>query len=318
MTENARIAAALRPLQPGDRCALISPSGASEEEAIAKGEDLLRSWGLVPVRAPHVADRHARADYLAGADEDRAADLTWAWTDPEISGVFCVRGGYGAIRVLDHLDPEALAAATPKPLFGSSDITALHEYWQQHVGVPTWFTPMIATGDLLNSPENVDALRRAVLGDGPLEVASDPETATLVPGVAHGELTGGNVSLLAMSTGSHPGTRTRAEGRIVLLEEIHESAYRLDALMQILLRSGYFDGAAAVGLGTWVDCGPIEDIRALMEELLSPLGIPVVWGLRFGHGARVSSFPIGCGLTATLTADDQPQLVFDRVDARSA
>lgn len=304
---------ALRGLKPGARCALISPSGPSEEEAVAKGESLLRSWGLEPVRGPHALDRHARAsDYLAGSDEARAEDLSWAWTDPTIDGVFCVRGGYGAIRVLDHLDAERLAAAEPKPLYGSSDITALHEYWQQRLGVPSWFTPMIATGDLQNSPENIEALRRAVLGEGAWEVASDAETATIVPGAAHGELTGGNVSLLAMSVGSHPSTVGRADGRIVLLEEIHESPYRLDGLMQILLRSGYFDGAVGVGLGTWVDCGPIDEIRALMEELLAPLGVPVVWGLRFGHGPKVSSFPIGRGVTATLTADERPRLELDR------
>jgi len=303
---------ALRSLRPGARCALISPSGPPEPAFVDRGEALLRSWGLEPVRGAHVLDRHERATgYLAGSDEARAADLSRAWTDPDIDAIFCVRGGYGAIRLLEHLDAEVLAAASPKPLYGSSDITALHEYWQQRLGVPSWFTPMIATGDLLDSPGNVDALRAAVLGERPWELASDADTVTLVAGEAHGELTGGNLSLLAMSTGSHPSTQDRAAGRIVLLEEIHESPYRIDGLMQILLRSGYFDGAVGVGLGTWVDCGPLDEIRALMEELLAPLGVPVVWGLRFGHGPDVSSFPLGRGVTATLTADDRPRLAFD-------
>lgn len=303
---------ALRPLSKGARCALISPSGPPVPGAVDEAEALLRSWGLEPVLGAHALDRHERAsDYLAGSDADRAADLTRAWTDPSIEGIFCLRGGYGAIRLLDHLDAEALAAASPKPLYGSSDITALHEFWQQRLGVPTWFTPMIATRDLLDSPGNVAALREAVMGERPWELASDEETVPLVSGEARGEVTGGNLSLLAMSTGSHPSTIGRAEGRIVLLEEIHESPYRLDGLMQILLRSGYFDGAVGVGLGTWVDCGALDEIRALMTELLTPRRIPVVWGLRLGHGPDVSSFPIGRGVTATLTADDHPRLVFD-------
>jgi muramoyltetrapeptide carboxypeptidase len=171
---------------------------------------------------------------------------------------------------------------------------------------------MIATKDLQDSPENVEALRRAVLGGGPWEVASDDETATIVPGEVHGEITGGNLDLLSLSTGSHPSVIGRAEGKIVLMEEIHESPYRLDRLLQLLLRSGYFDGAIGIGLGTWVDWGPLPEIRALMEETLSPLGVPVIWGLRFGHGARVSSFPIGHGITATLRADDKPALVLDQ------
>lgn len=303
---------ALGHLSPGARCALISPSGPSKEEQLLRAEQLLRSWGLEPVRGQHVLDRHERASgYLAGSDAARAADLSWAWTDPSIDGVFCVRGGFGAIRVLDHLDVDALAAATPKPLYGSSDITALHEFWQQRLGMPSWFTPMVATNDLLESPFNVEALRRAVLGEGPLELASDADTSTIVPGTARGELTGGNLSLLAMSVGSHPSTLDRARGRIVLIEEIHESAYRIDALMQILIRSSYFEGAVGLGLGTWVDCGPVDEIRDLMTELLTPLGVPVVWGLRFGHGPDVSSFPIGAGVHATLIADSEPRLLFD-------
>ena len=302
---------ALRALEPGARCALVSPSGPSTVEAVEKAEALLRSWGLEPVRGAHVLDRHERAHgYLAGSDADRAADLTAAWTDPSIDAVFCVRGGYGAIRILDLLDADALAAAEPKPLIGSSDITALHEFWQQRLGVPTWFTPMIATNDLLESPNNVEDLRVAVLGAGPLEIARDADTETLVPGVATGDLTGGNLSLLAMSVGSHPSTGDRARGKIVLIEEVHESPYRIDGLMQILLRSGYFDGAVAVGLGTWVDCGDLDEVKALMRELLEPLGVPVIWGLRFGHGPDVSSFPIGAGVTATLIADDNPRIEF--------
>lgn len=314
MSENSKSpdrSPALNPLRPGARCALISPSGPPVPSAVEEAEALLRSWGLEPVRGRHSLDRHERASgYLAGSDADRAADLNWAWTDPAIDGVFCLRGGYGAIRVLDHLDASALAAAQPKPLYGSSDVTALHEFWQQRLRVPTWFTPMLATRDLLDSVGNIAALRAAVLGERPWEVASDGETVSIVTGEARGEVTGGNLSLLAMSTGSHPSTLDRAEGRIVLIEEIHESPYRLDGLMQILLRSGYFDGAVGVGLGTWVDSGDLEEIRALMTELLTPLGIPVVWGLRFGHGPDVSSFPIGYGVMATLSSDDQPKLSF--------
>lgn len=316
MTDMARIAPALSSLKPGARCALISPSGPPVPAMVDKAEALLASWGLAPVRGAHVLDRHPRATtYLAGTDEARAADLTWAWTDPDIDAVFCIRGGYGAIRLLDLLDAERLGAATAKPMYGSSDITALHEFWQQRLGVPTWFTPMIATRDLQDSPANVEWLRRAVFGDGPWEMATDEHTETITPGVAHGEVTGGNMDLLSMSTGTHPSVLGRAAGRIVLLEETHESTYRLDRLLQLLSRSGYFEGAIGIGLGTWEDCGPLPEVRALMEEKLAPLGIPVIWGLRFGHGNKASSFPMGKGVTATLTADDNPRLVFDQPTA---
>lgn len=312
MTQNPRVSSALRVLKPGARCALISPSGPAIPENIERAVSLVRSWGLEPVLGPHAAERHPRAKrYLAGTDEARAADLMWAWTDPSIDAIFCLRGGYGAIRLLDRLDVTALCAAVPKPLFGSSDITALHEFWQREIGVPTWFAPMVATKDLLDDPHNIESVRKAALGEGPLELSCDGDTATLVSGTARGELTGGNLSLIAMNIGSRSVDPERARGRIVLIEEIEEPLYKLDSLMHALLRSRYFDGVAGIMLGVWTDCGPEHEIRALMEETLAPLGVPVVWGLRFGHGHGVSTFPVGRGVTGTLFADDNPRFAFD-------
>lgn len=309
MTENAlRITLtnpsdpALTPLKPGSKVALICPSGPPSPENLDHAVELLTSWGLEVVEGPNARRRHPRAkSYLAGTDAERAADLTWAYTDPEISAVFCARGGYGAIRIIDLLNPHTLSAHR-KPLYGSSDITALHEYWQTRLQTPSWFSPMPATSDLLDCPQNIAALHAAVFGISTPQIRLGAETETLCAGEAEGEITGGNLSLLAMSTGSDPTLATRAKGRIVLLEEIHESPYRIDGLLQILLRSGYFAECAGIVLGTWVDCGSVKEIRDLCAELFAPLGVPVVWGARFGHGPRVSTFPIGCGTRMRLRA----------------
>lgn len=297
----------LAPLKAGDKVGLIAPSGPPEEAQVHEAVALLRSWGLDPVLGRNVLSRHPRAAYLAGADADRAADLHDAWTDPSLRAVFCIRGGYGTVRLLDLLDAEVLGAAAPKPLIGSSDITGLHEFWEEKLGLATWFTPMIATSAVLKQPESSARLRAAVFG-GPREMnIAHPQARTMVPGVASGTLTGGNLSLLAMTTGSHPAGHRRTAGKIVLLEDVTEEPYRLDGLLQNLLRSGYFEGAHGIALGTWEDCGPIEEVHALVAEALAPLGLPMVSGLRFGHGGDVESIPLG--VHATLFADDSPRLV---------
>lgn len=305
MTRHPELAA----LEPGDKVALIAPSGPPETEQVSEAVALLRGWGLEPVLGRHVHSRHPRAAYLAGADAERAADLQEAWTDPSVRAVFCIRGGYGTVRLLDLLDTEALRAAAPKPLIGSSDITGLHEFWEHQLGLATWFAPMVATGAVLKQPESTLRLRDAVFGGHrPLSI-THADARTLVSGVASGPLTGGNLSLLAMTTGSHPAGLQRTAGKIILLEDVTEEIYRLDGLLQNLIRSGYFDGAQGIVLGTWEECGPLEEVHALVAEALVPLGIPLVRGLRIGHGGDVESVPLG--VRATLFADDSPRLAID-------
>lgn len=297
----------MTPLKEGDKVALVAPSGPPEEPKVKQAVALLRSWGLDPVLGKNVLAKHPRAKYLAGSDKQRATDIHDAWMDPEIRAVFCIRGGFGTVRLLDLFDTATLRTAEPKPLIGSSDITGLHELWADELGLATWFAPMLATGAVLTNANSAAALKHALFNPHHGLVINHPDARSLVPGIAEGVLTGGNMSLLAMTTGSHPGDRRRSAGKIVLLEDITEELYRLDGMLMNLLRSGYFDGAAGVALGTWEDCGPIDEVIALMSEALSPLGIPLVHGLRFGHGNDVASIPLG--VPATLFADESPKIV---------
>ncbi|MFI5084995.1 MAG: LD-carboxypeptidase [Actinomycetales bacterium] len=299
----------LGPLTRGDRVGLVATSGAPKLEQLRRASALLRSWDLVPVPGDNLQAVHPRAPYLAGTDRQRAADLQQAWCDPSLAAVFVVRGGYGAARLLDLLDTGALAAAGPKPLFGSSDVTALHEFWADTLGVPTWFAPMIATGALLDDAAAVASLRHAVFEPLSGRRYCGPDAETLVPGTAHGILTGGNLSLLAMTMGAGGKAKSPNRGRIGLLEDVTEDVYKLDGLLTTLLRSGWFEGMAGLALGSWKDCGEPAEVKALCTELLAPLGIPLVWELGFGHGAGAHTIPLG--VSAVLTADDSPRLVLD-------
>lgn len=279
-------------LRAGDTVAVVSPAGPVPAEMLEAGLEHLRSWGLRVVVGKHVLDRHGRLDYLAGTDADRAADLQAAWCDPGVSGVLCARGGYGSMRMLEHLDWTAMAAAAPKTFVGSSDITALHDALATQLGLVTLFGPMIATKAFVEDGAAREHLRRSLFTPEAVTILTRPTAGTLLPGRARGITYGGNLSILAAALGA-PDAPTPPERGIALLEDITEKPYRLDGYVTQLLRAGWFDRASGIALGSWTECGPLDQVRTTMLDLLGGLGIPVVWELGFGHCSGQRTVPLG-------------------------
>ncbi|MEV8334574.1 S66 peptidase family protein [Streptomyces niveus] len=296
-------------LRPGAKVAVVAPSGPVPADRLEAGLDLLRGWGLDPVVAPHVLDRHREFDYLAGTDEARARDLQDAWCDPTVAAVLCARGGYGVQRMVDLLDWDAVRAAAPKPFVGYSDITALHEAFAVRAGVATLHGPMIAALTFLKDPATQESLRATLFEPDTVRTVGQATARALVPGRAHGITLGGCVSLLAADLGT-PHARPSAAGGLLLIEDIEEEPYRLDRILTQLLRSGWLDGVAGIVLGSWAGCGPYETVRALLLDRLGGLGVPIVEELGFGHGPTNLTVPLGVPAvleasadTATLTMD---------------
>lgn len=297
------------PVSPGARIGLVAPAGPPTASSVDRAEALLRSWQLEPVRTPGLLAGHPRASYLAADDAQRAADLQDLWCDESIDAVLCARGGYGAVRILDLLDVSAMRAATAKPFLGSSDITCLHEWFRECLGLGTWFTPMPTTKALLDDVRATEGLHGALFeAPGGLEIGT-PAAHTLVGGTAHGTLIGGNLSLLAMTLGARDRRPLDHSGCIAVLEDVTEPPYRIDSYLQSLLRAGWFDGVTGIALGSWDACGAPEPIDALAREILGPLGVPIVSELGFGHCPSAQSVPLG--VPATLYADESPRLVVD-------
>ena len=283
------------PLFPGARVALTAPASAVPEKKLQRAVDFVRALDLEPVLYPscYFANRHG---YLAADDVQRSRELNEAFADDAIDGVWCIRGGYGAHRLLPLLDFDVIRAH-PKRFLGYSDITALHTAFNQECGFITYHTIMPST-----EPEadefTMTRLKEALFGSlaGPLENPPDQPLTTLVPGRASGPLCGGNLSLLAASLGTPWEIDTR--GKLLFLEDIGEKTYRVDSMLTQLRNAGKFRDCAGVILGAWTDCPPEDpektlELPEIFSELIAPAGKPAVMGLACGHVLPTLSLPLG-------------------------
>ncbi|MGW8884988.1 S66 peptidase family protein [Streptomyces sp. NPDC055749] len=289
-------------LRPGARVAVVAPAGPVPADRLEPGLDLLRGWGLEPVVAPHVLDAHPDLDYLAGTDEDRARDLQDAWCDPSVDAVLCARGGYGAHRMVDLLDWSAMRAAGPKVFVGYSDITALHEAFAVRTGISTLHGPMVATETFLKDAATQESLRATLFEPESVRTLGLDSATALVPGRARGITYGGCVSLLAADIGAAHARRS-ARGGLLVMEDTGEEPYRIDRILTQLLRTGALDGIAGVACGSWENCGPYEQVRAVLADRLGALGIPVAEELGFGHSPTALTIPLGVPAVLDAPAD---------------
>lgn len=288
-----------RALRPGDLVGVVAPSGPVPDEALAAGVKLLEGWGFRVHVAPSVL---ARRGYLAGSDEARARDFNDLWANPDVAGILCARGGYGAMRILDRID-WSMVRERPKFFCGFSDITALHLALEQRAGLVTFHGPMVAAfgaGEAYNEAE----LRRAITERRPLGTIPWPEAGegapvplTVRPGVAEGRLIGGNLTLLCALMGT-PWEPNLA-GRLLMIEEVDEAPYRVDRMLQQLLLAGKLQQVKGVIFGDSPSClrgpegKPSLSLLEVLEDLLGPLGVPVLYGFPSGHTGYRATLPLG-------------------------
>lgn len=280
-----------RRLRQGSRVALVAPAGPLPHGGIERAVQRVRDLGWEALVGEHAG---SRVGYLAGPDERRLADLTAAF-EGENDAIWCLRGGYGTMRIVEALDFDPLLTR-PRPLIGFSDNTVLHlaaaragitTFHGPHAGVAAF--PVFTRECLIRSVE--DARPTGVL---PLP-ADHPRPQSVVPGVAEGSLIGGNLSLLAATIGTPYQISPR--GGILFLEEVGEPAYRVDRLLTQLLLSGVLEGVAGIAVGAMSDCPDTDPEVPRPEEVvrdrLGRLGVPVACGFPFGHVPESWTLPIG-------------------------
>ncbi|MFI5734340.1 LD-carboxypeptidase [Kribbella sp. NPDC051587] len=287
-----------RPLQAGDRIAVVAPSGRIRSERLDQGTEYLKAWGLEVEIMPSVLAGHERFAYLAAEDKARAADLRDAWLDERFAAVFCGRGGYGVQRMLEAVDFDELAAV-PKWFVGFSDITALHEPLNAR-GLVTIHGPMAAAVEQLGVEEGRARVHDLLFEPERVTDLLAPRGArTLVGGVAEGVLRGGNLALLASSI----GTPTYAPPvGVVVLEDVSEQGYRIDRLLTQLLRSGWFDQVTGIVVGDFSESDDQGLAADVVRERLEPLGLPMVEGAAIGHEDLNLAVPLGLPVRLDATA----------------
>ena len=261
----------------------------ADATVIPRIQQHLEAWGFrVDLR---VDPGHPELAYLSAPDEVRARRLQEAISDPSVRMVLALRGGYGTARLLPLLD-FTLFRRFPKILAGFSDLTALFlGLWKQSRLV-TFYAP-VATEWLRADAFTREHLFRVLMGD-PWTVEPHPSVhpgVVLVPGEAEGRLLGGTLAVLASLVGT-PYLPDFQEA-VLFLEDVHEAPYRLDRLLTQLLQAGLLQGVRGIVLGVFHECGPEEELLATLRDRLVPLGVPVCYGLPFGHIPTKATLPLG-------------------------
>lgn len=289
-------------LKSGSLVGLVAPSSyPASSDVLRKGQRALEESGFRVKSGGHLLDCHG---YLAGHDEARAEDLNAMFCDQAVEAIFCVRGGYGAGRLLPLLDFEALRR-NPKIFLGYSDLTVLELAILKKIGLVTFYGPMVTTELAMDFPEESRERMLSVLMESrpPEPIGADPESSGAVPirsGVAEGILVGGCLSVLVSLLGT--SYEPDLDGTILFLEEVDEEPYRVDRYLTQLRLSRKLERVAGIAVGQFIRCEPRKDkpsfraslsCQEVLEDRLGDLGVPVLSGLGFGHGRFKATLPQG-------------------------
>jgi muramoyltetrapeptide carboxypeptidase len=274
-------------LAAGARVALLAPAGPlGDESQLERAVNNVRSLGWEPVTYPHAL---ARDGYLAGDDASRLTDLNAAIHDPRIDGIWCLRGGYGVMRILDAIDYDALRRA-PKPIIGFSDITALHLAVRARCQIVSYHGPTARAELTPFSRESLSRATGAAVAANSTSAARDPfadapPLTWLQEGDAAGPLEGGNLALLCSLLGTPYAARL--DGAILVLEDVNEPLYRIDRMLRQLILSGALGRVAGLCFGAFTDRGDESDA--------APRSLDVLFGEAAAHvrGPVVSHAPVG-------------------------
>jgi muramoyltetrapeptide carboxypeptidase len=303
-------------LKAGDTIALVTPGSYISEKELEDCINNLQTPGFNAVYSKSILNK---TGYFSGNDKQRADELMEMFTRKDVDGIMCARGGYGCSRILPLLDYNIIKD-NPKVLIGYSDVTALLYGIYSETGLVCFHGPVgISTfnefstnylKDVLISPhDNLELISK------PEE--NNPEPITITNGKADGELIGGNLSVAVSLIGTEYDIDT--DNKIIFLEETTEEPYRVDRMLTQMIMSGKFKNASGIALGIFDNCEPkkdkpsFESSFSLVEVLfdrLSGLGIPIVYGLSFGHIKNKFTLPFG--IDAELNTDTKTLTLLEK------
>jgi muramoyltetrapeptide carboxypeptidase len=311
---NTRARSLIKParLKEGDSIALVTPGSYITEEEKEESINSLYELGFRVTYSDRLMQKNG---YFSAIDQERAADLNEMFERQDVQGIMCARGGYGCARILPFLDYD-LIENNPKPLIGFSDVTALHYAIYKNSNLLTFHGPVsISTfskfsvknfENVLTNPTSELTLLNSTSGNN-----DNPYGITVISeGTTEGELVGGNLSIAVSLIGTQYDVDY--SGKIIFLEEFIEEPYRIDRMLTQMIQAGKFEDAQGIALGIFKLCESdktnpsFKNSFTLMEVLkdrLGNLGIPVIYGLSFGH--VVDKFTLPVGVKAELNTETQ-------------
>ncbi len=292
-------------LKKGDTIGLIGASSPTPPENLPKAIEAIENLGFKVVVGETCRERHG---YLAGKDDLRAREVNEMFRNSDIDGIFCIRGGYGAAKILPYLDLEMIKE-NPKVFAGYSDVTALHIVLNQQCDFVTFHSPMPSTEFIRTEMDEytwnsfTSSVMETERNNYFLENADGNPMNVLVPGEATGQLVGGNLTLVTSSLGTPYEIDTK--GKILFLEDIDEYERSVDRMLTQLKLAGKLDDAAGILLGAWTNCGPQNPdkpehslrLQTIFEEILVPTGKPILMDITCGHVLPTMTLPLGKTIT---------------------
>lgn len=299
-------------LKEGDTIALITPGSYITEQEKEESIDVLYKLGFKVTYSDRLMKKNG---YFSATDEERAADINEMFERKDVQGIMCARGGYGCTRILPFLDYK-LIENNPKPLIGFSDVTALHYAIYKKSNLITFHGPVsISTFSKFSVKNFEDVLMNPTFELTLLNSTNrnnyNPYGITVISeGKAEGKLIGGNLSIVVSLIGTEYDVDY--SGKIIFLEEFIEEPYRVDRMLTQMIQAGKFAAAAGIALGVFKLCEPSKtnpsfagsfSLMEVLQDRLGNLGIPVIYGLSFGH--IVDKFTIPIGINAELNSEEQ-------------
>jgi muramoyltetrapeptide carboxypeptidase len=272
-------------LKPGDKIGIAAPAGPFDRETFDRGMHIFEQKGFEVFLPDGLLEA---VGYLAGPDDHRAQLVNQLFADTSIDAIVCARGGYGCLRILPLLDYD-LIAKNPKVFIGFSDITALLTVLCARCGLVTFHGPVVTS--LADAHEHtVSSLFQTITSDGKLEIEV-PNGITINPGTGSGILTGGNLATLCHLLGT-PFAPDFAN-KILFLEDRAEPAYKIDRMLTQMKLTDCFEDIAGIVLGSFEECGPVEDIITVIKNVMEDFQVPILGGLTAGHGQPNFTLPMG-------------------------
>jgi len=286
-------------LTVGDTIAIVAPSGVlKNNESIVKAKKLAEKWGLKVVIGKYVLENN---HHFAGTDAQRLSDFQNALDAKNIKAIWCARGGYGSVRIIDMLDFTEFIK-NPKWIVGYSDITVFHNHIH-NMGIETLHALMCTSLITENEDKqmSIESLKNALFGKS-VQYAI-PVSKFNKKGTAKGQLVGGNLSILQSLLASSSSINT--VGKILFIEDVGEYLYHIDRMMYALKRSGYFNGCAGLIVGGMTEIKknttPFgKSVEALILEATKEYSFPILFDFPAGHGDKNEAIFLGREIEMTV------------------